>query len=111
MNAKRRAPARAAGGTEERPLDWPGDPESLTAEAVDFEALAHVLANTCRRGGRLKRFHSLAAHAVTMSEAIEDLGGPGAGTSGRRRSTRCSLKRASRGWDPTPLPRGGRRTA
>ncbi len=77
MNAKRRISAHAAGGTEDRPLDWPGDPESLTAEAVDFEALAHVLANTCRRGGRLKRFHSLAAHAVTMSEAIEDLGGPG----------------------------------
>ena len=79
MNGKRRAPARSAGGTEERHLDWPGDPESLTAEAVDFEALAHVLANTCRRGGRLKRFHSLAAHAVTMSEAIEDMGGPGSG--------------------------------
>ena len=75
MNARRRAPANGAGGTEEKPLDWPGDPESLTAESVDFEALAHVLANTCRRGGRLARFHSLAAHAVTMSEAIEDLGG------------------------------------
>ena len=72
MNARRRA---SANGTEERPLDWPGDPESLTAESVDFEAVAHVLANTCRRGGRLARFHSLAAHAVTMSEAIEDLGG------------------------------------
>ena len=72
MNARRRA---SASGAEEKPLDWPGDPESLTAEAVDFEALAHVLANTCRRGGRLARFHSLAAHAVTMSEAIEDLGG------------------------------------
>ena len=72
MNARRRA---SANGAEEKPLDWPGDPESLTAEAVDFEALAHVLANTCRRDGRLARFHSLAAHAVTMSEAIEDLGG------------------------------------
>ena len=72
MNARRRAPAN---GAEEKPLDWPGDPESLTAEAVDFEAVAHVLANTCRRDGRLARFHSLAAHAVTMSEAIEDLGG------------------------------------
>ena len=60
----------------DRRLAWPGDPESLTAEAIDFEALAHVLANTCRRGGRLRRFHSLAAHAVAMSEAIEELGGP-----------------------------------
>lgn len=75
MNARRRASANGAGGTEERVFDWPGDPESLTPEAVDFEAVAHVLANTCRRGGRLSRFHSLAAHAVTMSEAIEDLGG------------------------------------
>ena len=55
----------------DRPLGWPGDPESLTADAVDFEALAHVLANTCRRGGRLRRFHSVAAHAVLMSEAVE----------------------------------------
>ncbi|MCY4488020.1 MAG: hypothetical protein OXF11_13040 [Deltaproteobacteria bacterium] len=68
-------------GSEDRPLDWPGDPESLTAEAVDFEALAHVLANTCRRGGRLRRFHSVAAHAVLMSEAIETLGQPGTGDS------------------------------
>lgn len=75
MNAKRRAPAHGVGGAEERPLVWPGDPESLAAESVDFEALAHVLANTCRRDGRLRRFHSLAAHAVAMSEAIEDLGG------------------------------------
>ena len=79
MNGKRRAHTRGAGGAEDRPLDWPGDAEALTAEAVDFEALAHVLANTCRRGGRLKRFHSLAAHAVTMSEAIEGLGGSGGG--------------------------------
>ena len=64
---------------EDGQLDWPGDPESLTAGAVDFEALAHVLANTCRRGGRLGRFHSLAAHAVLMSEAIETLGEPGGG--------------------------------
>ena len=75
MNAKRRAPASGAGGAEERPLAWPGDPESLAAESVDFEALALVLANTCRRDGRLRRFHSLAAHGVAMSEAIEALGG------------------------------------
>ena len=75
MNAKRRAPEHGAGREEERPLAWPGDPESLAAESVDFEALALVLANTCRRDGRLRRFHSLAAHAVAMSEAIEALGG------------------------------------
>ncbi len=63
----------------DRPVCWPGDPESLTADGVDFEALAHVLANTCRRGGRLRRFHSVAAHAVMMSEAVEDLGEEGSG--------------------------------
>lgn len=70
MNAKRRIHAGAAG---EKPLAWPGDPEGITAEAVDFEALAHVLANTCRREGRVRRYHSIAAHGVAMSEAIEDL--------------------------------------
>ena len=64
-------------GHGDRPPVWPGDPEGLTADAVDFEALAHVLANTCRRGGRLRRFHSLAAHGVLMSEEIEALEGPG----------------------------------
>ena len=68
-------------GSEDRPLNWPGDPELLTADAVDFEALAHVLANTCRRGGRLRRFYSVATHAVLMSEAVETLGQPGTGDS------------------------------
>ena len=35
----------------QRPLTWPDDPETVTAADIDFEALAHVLANTCRRGG------------------------------------------------------------
>ena len=107
MNAKRRISAHAAGGAEERHLYWPGDPESLAAEAVDFEALAHVLANTCRRGGRLKRFHSLAAHAVTMSEAIEDLGGPGGGRV-REAALYALLSQASVAWlgaDAAPLRR------
>ena len=70
MNAKRRAQTSAA---EERTLAWPGDPELLAADSVDFEALAHVLANTCRREGRVRRYHSIAAHGIAMSEAIEDL--------------------------------------
>ena len=78
----RRAPSSAATRAEkprsgDRPLAWPEDPEGLTADAVDFEALAHVLANTCRRGGRLRRFHSLAAHGVLMSEEIEAFEGSG----------------------------------
>ena len=84
-------------GSGERLLNWPGDPESLTAGAVDFEALAHVLANTCRRGGRLMRFHSLAAHAVLVSEAIENLGEPDAGN-GRRMALHALLADASAAW-------------
>ena len=102
MNARngRRERSRTATGedrTEERSLNWPEDPESLTADAVDFEALAHVLANTCRRGGRLRRFHSLAAHAVLVSEAIEDLGGPEAGD-GRRVALHALVADAGVAW-------------
>ena len=63
--------------TAQRPLNWPDDPESVTAEDVDFEALAHVLANTCRRGGCCRQYHSVAAHAVIVSEEIAALDGLG----------------------------------
>ena len=63
------------GAGEDRPLAWPGDPEQVSAADIDFEALAHVLANTCRRGGRMRQYHSLAAHAVVVSEEIEALQG------------------------------------
>ena len=63
--------------TAERPLNWPGDPENVTAADIDFEALAHVLANTCRRGGCMRGYHSVAAHAVVASEEIEALDGLG----------------------------------
>ena len=66
---------KATGG--ERPLTWPDDPESVTAADIDFEALAHVLANTCRRGGCTRHYHSVAAHAVIVSEEIEALDGLG----------------------------------
>ena len=61
--------------TAERRLNWPGDAENVTAADIDFEALAHVLANTCRRGGCLRQYHSLAAHAVLVSEEVEALEG------------------------------------
>ena len=61
--------------TGQRPLNWPDDPETVTAADIDFEALAHVLANTCRRGGCLRQYHSVAAHAVIVSEEIEALDG------------------------------------
>ena len=68
------APETAATG---RRLAWPGDPETVTAADIDFEALAHVLANTCRWGGRTPRYHALAAHALIASEEIEALDGLG----------------------------------
>lgn len=102
MNARneRRERSRTATGgvrTGERLLNWPGDPESLTADAVDFEALAHVLANICRRGGRLRRFHSLAAHAVLVSEAVETMSGHGAGDN-REAALRALLADAGVAW-------------
>ena len=54
---------------------WPGDPAGLTAAGIDFGALAHVLANTCRWGGRTQRFYSVAQRAVAASEAIDALDG------------------------------------
>ena len=66
-------PSHEAGAN--RPLAWPGDPEQVSAGDIDFEALACVLANTCRRGGRMRQYHSLAAHAVVVSEEIEALHG------------------------------------
>ena len=59
------------------PLNWPDDPETVTAADIDFTALAHVLANTCRRGGCCRQYHSVAAHAVVVSEEIEALDGLG----------------------------------
>ena len=64
---------KATGG--DRPLNWPDDPETVTAADIDFTALAHVLANTCRRGGCMRGYHSVAAQAVIVSEEIEALDG------------------------------------
>ena len=91
MNARtegdRREPSAAAGDAGGR-LTWPGDPETLapetvTAADIDFEALAHVLANTCRFGGRTRQYHAVAAHAAIVSEEIEAL--DGLSTDDRRR--------------------------
>ena len=69
---KRRRRAAAPSGPQPA---WPGDPEHVEAAGVDFEAVAHVLANTCRWGGRTRRFLSLAQHALIASEEIEALDG------------------------------------
>lgn len=63
------------GRAQERTLSWPDNPEGVAAEDIDFEALAHVLANTCLWGGRTTRYHSLAARAVIVSEEVEALDG------------------------------------
>ena len=62
-------------GSEARVFAWPEDPEAANVTDIDFEALAHVLANSCRRGGHMRRYHSLAGHAVIVSEEIEALDG------------------------------------
>ena len=63
----------------ERPLLWPHDPENLNSADIDFEALAHVLANSCCWGRRSRHYHSLAHHGVIVSEEIEALDGLAAG--------------------------------
>ena len=60
----------------DKALAWPGDPNAVTAETIDFEALAHVLANTCLWGGaRPAVFIPWPARAVIVSEEIDALDG------------------------------------
>ena len=54
--------------------NWPGDPATMGPGDVDFEGLAHVLANTCCWGGRSRRFYSVAQHGVNVSAAVDRLG-------------------------------------
>ena len=76
---------------------WPGDAEHVEAGDVDFEAMAHVLANTCRWGGRTRRFLSLAQHALTASEEVEALDGI-AGEDRRGLALHALLANASAAW-------------
>lgn len=83
---------------------WPGDPAGLTADGIDIEALAHVLANTCRWGGRTRRFYSFAQRAVVASEEIESLDGL-APEDRRRLALRALIAEARVAWlgdAPTP---------
>ena len=73
--AKRRR--RRTASIQTPPPRWPGEPAHGGVIDVDVEAVALVLANTCRWGGRTRRFLSLAQHALTVSEEIEALDGVG----------------------------------
>ena len=79
MKKTRESTSAGSGGDATRPraLAWPGSPEGLGAADVDFEAVAHVLANTCRWSGRSRHYLSLAQHAVAVSEEVEGLDGLG----------------------------------
>ncbi|MCY4407408.1 MAG: hypothetical protein OXC15_13655 [Rhodospirillaceae bacterium] len=68
---RRRRPA----SNQSPPARRPGDSEQGDGIDVDVDAIPHVLADTCRWGGRTQRFLSLARHGLTMSEEIETLGG------------------------------------
>ena len=81
--------------------DWPGDPAALEASGVDFEALGHVLGNTCCWGGRTRRFYSVAQHAVTVSNAVQALGGL-ADEDGRQLALHALLADAWRAWLAEP---------
>ena len=100
------------GTGDDRPLAWPGDPEQISAADIDFKALAHVLANTCRRGGRMRHYHSLAAHAVVVSEEIETLQGLTA-EDRRTLSLHALITGAASAWlrdQPAGAARGAERT-
>ena len=96
-----------AGGN--RPFAWLGNPEQVSAADIDFEALAHVLANTCRRGGRMRHYHSLAAHAVVVSEEVEALQGLTA-EDRRALSLHALIADAASAW-LREMPAGATRTA
>ncbi|MDE0052143.1 MAG: hypothetical protein OXO52_20320 [Rhodospirillales bacterium] len=88
---------RRTSSTRTPPPRWPGNPECVEASAVDFEAIAHMLANTCRWGGRTRRYISLAQHALTASEEIEALDGI-AGEDRRALALHALLADAGAAW-------------
>ena len=88
---------RRSTSTEAPPPRWPGNPELMEAGNIDLEAIAHVLANTCRRGGRARRFFSLARYALVMSEEAEALEGI-AGEDRRALALHALLTNARAAW-------------
>jgi len=83
------------------------------AADIDFEAVAHVLANTCRFGGRTREYHSVAAHALIASEEIEALDGLD-GEERRRLALYALVADAPAAWlrgEPAVSQRAAERTA
>ena len=76
---------------------WPGDPAAIGADGVDFEAVAHVLGNTCCWRGRTRRFLSVAQRAATVCTAAQSLGGL-RGEDRRRLGLHALLADAWRAW-------------
>ena len=95
-------------GKKERSVPgWPGDPSELTAQAVDFVAVGHVLANTCCWGGRSLSFLSLAQRALTASKGVETMGGL-TGEERDRLALYALLADTWRAWLPTALAVSGK---
>lgn len=49
---------------------WPLDPRE---EEVDFNDIAHALAHTCRYGGHVSKFYSVAEHSVLLCRHIREI--------------------------------------
>ena len=112
VNHRRHHRRRRSPSTEAPLPRWPGDPELMEAGNIDFEAIAHVLANTCRGGGRARRFFSLAQYALVMSEEAEALEGI-AGEDRRALALHALLTNARAAWlgDTGDLPASARAKA
>ena len=91
---------------EARMFAWPEDPAQVSVTDIDFEALAHVLANCCRRGGHMRQYHSLAAHAVIVSKEIEALDGL-EGEDRRTLALHALVAGAASAWFRGVAPLGG----
>ena len=97
MNGKRRAHTRGAGGTEERPLDWPGDPESLTARSGRLRGPGPRAGQHLPTGRATQALPFPGGPRGDDERGDEDLGGPGGGRV-REAALYALLAEASVAW-------------